>query len=218
MNNSKAPRTKSIASTILIVVLAIAYISLKPRLEEWIGTPLPTIADGARQNQPDGPQSPTADAGRTSAPSETGRGNNKPVQPDQQQSITTEAKQFGVLTAEGPNFRSAAGLIYGPGSRDGHRRKHVLRHTEDNLSKPVHGVFEDKDTVFALVDEAYQKVKSRSDDVSTKQEGRRTSYVVKMRRQIGFKGGRNGKRDGNPPLNRLKLVLEGKEVITAFPI
>ncbi len=221
MNDSKAPRTKSIASTILIAVLAIAYISLKPQLEEWIGTPLPPVAEVAQQSQPDKPQGPAAgtdpDTGSSESVTATDQNSNRSGEP-QQQSNQSKPKKLGILTPEGRNFRSSAGLIYGPGSRDGHRRKHVLKHAEDDLSKPVHGVFDDKEAVFALVDEAYQKVKSRSDDVSTTSEGRRTSYVVKMRRRIGFKGGRNGKRDGKPPLNRLKLVLEGNEVVTAFPI
>ena len=38
-----------------------------------------------------------------------------------------------------------------------------------------------------------------------------------MHRRIGYKGGRVGKDGGNPPLHRIRLVLEGRNVITAYP-
>lgn len=221
MNNSKPPRTKSIASTILLIVLAVAYLALKPKLEAWLGTPLPPIAGNAqpKQVEPQGPASSEPNRQRDATPKSVPT--DAPTQADtstaKPNSNRKENAKLGVLTADGRDFRSTAGLIYSPGSREGHRRKHVLKHAKDDQSKPVHGVFDDEATVFALVDEAYQKVKSRSDDVRTEQDGRRTSHVVKMRRRIGFKGGRNGKRAGNPPLDRIKLVLEGNEVITAFP-
>lgn len=231
MNNSKPPRTKSIVSTILLIVLAVAYLAIKPKLEGWLGMPLPPVANDAQQKHE--PKAPIgvdrSETQRTSEPPEAGtaKGNSGSrdttgqyaqtnVSPNKGQTATKPAR-LGVLTPRGRNFLSTAGLIYTPGSRDGHRRKHVLKHAKDDQSKPVHGVFDNETTVFALVDEAYQKVKSRSSDVTSRKEGRRMSYVVKMRRRIGFKGGRNGKRDGNPPLTKLKLILEDNEVITAFP-
>jgi hypothetical protein len=38
-----------------------------------------------------------------------------------------------------------------------------------------------------------------------------------LRRRIGFVGGQQGWRQGNPPATHVRLVLEDDRVITAFP-
>ena len=137
----------------------------------------------------------------------------------------TPLKQSGAQSSQGPflvpvggkKLESPAGLIYGPGSREGHRTKHVLHHAQDDRSRPVHGVFHAKgDEVFRLIDEAYELVKSNSHQVESEESGNRMAYVINMKREIGYKGGQRGSR--NKTLSKIKLILqEGNKVITAFP-
>ena len=132
------------------------------------------------------------------------------------QSGSQSAGSF-LVSAGGKKLESPAGLIYGPGSREGHRTKHVLHHAQDDRSRPVHGVFHAKgDEVFRLIDEAYELVKSNSHQVESEESGNRMAYVINMKREIGYKGGQRGSR--NKTLSKIKLILqEGNKVITAFP-
>jgi hypothetical protein len=116
-------------------------------------------------------------------------------------------------------FESTAGLIYKRGGAEGHRIDHVLQHAVDDPDKPVHGVFRgDREIILALIDEAYQIAQERGPpDVTQDQDGNRTAYTIDLGRDIGYGGGQSGARKRNPPLSHLKLVLEGKNVITAYP-
>ena len=71
---------------------------------------------------------------------------------------------------------------------------------------------------YALLDEAYMKIKSGGRGVrKQKQDYGITAYTVDMRRKIGFVGGQTGKRRNNPSTNHVRLVLQGDRVITAYP-
>lgn len=152
----------------------------------------------------------------------------EPAPPVQQPTVTSPeaavesavAPRLGELTelADGVK-RSTAGLLYTPGSREGHRLTHVLRHGDDQPSRPgLHGVFDgDADDLLAVIDEAYLLVQAGSPQVQTRHERQRTVHEVNLRRRIGFVGGQEGGRRGNPPATRVRLVLEDDRVITAFP-
>lgn len=116
-------------------------------------------------------------------------------------------------------FRSTAGLMYLPGSADGHRLKHVLKHAKDNPSKPVHGVFEgDRDQILAWIDRTYLMGKKGGRDVRTEKQRDRVVYTANLKERVGYVGGQKGKRNGNKECRYLRLVLEnGTEVITAYP-
>lgn len=119
-------------------------------------------------------------------------------------------------------FESTAGLVYRSGSADGHRLKHVMQHAKDNTSKPVHGVFVgegDREIVLAMIDEAFDKTKKNSNkDVRKEEEGERVVFTVNMKRPVGFMGGQEGERRGNPECRFIRIVLENdNEVISAFP-
>lgn len=125
------------------------------------------------------------------------------------------------LTENSPDvFVSPAGLVYRSGSTHGHRLKHVMQHAEDDLSKPIHGVFIGSQTdILLLIDEAYELAQERGPpDVEQKQERGRTVITVNLKRKIGYTGGQAGQRDNQPPCHTLKLVLEDKNVITAYPV
>lgn len=117
-------------------------------------------------------------------------------------------------------FKSTAGLLYKEGSADGHRIKHVLKHTEDNMSKPVHGVFatDDRDVVLEWIDRAFVRGQKGGRGVRVEEQGSRVVYTVDMGKKIGYVGGQSGNRKRNPACKYLRLVVQnGNEVVTAYP-
>jgi len=122
----------------------------------------------------------------------------------------------------GKVWESAAGLKYGPGSREKHRLLHIMRHAEDQPKRPgKHGVFlgaGDRKKVLALIDEAYLKALKGGRKIEKKKEGNRVVYTVEMGRRIGYVGGSVGNKQGKPSASKIRLVLEGTNVITAFPL
>ena len=130
------------------------------------------------------------------------------------------SKYSDFLTEVGPDrYRSPAGLFYTRGSEEGHRLKHIAKHLEDQPTRPgSHGVFDgDLNQVLRWIDEAYQKVKKGDRSERTFKEDESTKYEVTFDKPIGYVGGSDGKRKGNPPTKRLRLVVIGQNVITAFP-
>jgi hypothetical protein len=115
---------------------------------------------------------------------------------------------------------SNAGLRYGSGSREGHRLKHVLLHALDQPDRPgSHGVFDGgRDTALTVIDEAYRIARQRGPPTRVKKYGGRTVLTVDMGRRVGYVGGQAGKKQGYPPASHVRLVLEGVNVITAFPL
>jgi hypothetical protein len=117
-------------------------------------------------------------------------------------------------------FLSPAGLLYTPGSEEGHRLKHLERHTQDMPQRPgSHGVFDGgMEGALQAIDSAYQMVKEKKSGVQQEEKGSRTIYTVNMGRRIGYVGGREGNRRERPMARRLRLVVEENRVITAFPL
>lgn len=123
-----------------------------------------------------------------------------------------------LVRIDGDRYRSPAGLIYGPGSQHGHRLQHVLAHGRDDSNRPgPHGVFIDGDqeSIVRLIDEAYVAGGDRSE---SRLEGGRRELTVDMGRTIGYVGGQVGIRDGHPECDHIRIVLEGMNVITAYPL
>jgi RHS repeat-associated protein len=101
-------------------------------------------------------------------------------------------------------WRSQKGLIYGPDAKFGNRVQHTLEHTKVNLTKRMHSVFNvSRNQIIDLVDEAWALRAS----VTPVIQGSRIAYKIPMGRVIGTLGETN-----------LKIVLEGSNVITAFPV
>ncbi len=152
--------------------------------------------------------------------------------PQARNSSTQEAEQelhgaesetnegWGELTEIAPGvFESTAGLVYKPGSREGHRIDHVLRHAEDAPERPIHGVFDGgRDEIFAVLDEAWSIARQRGPPVKIERNGQRTTYTIDMGRRVGYVGGGAGLRNGYPAASHIRLVLEDRDVITAFPL
>lgn len=174
--------------TVLAGVLVLGFLLAKPHLDEWTGVPAQSIDDDSVPASTD--------------VSDEDRG---------ESSWLTEVRP-GV-------FESPAGLVYGPGSAEGHRIDHILRHAVDDPDRPVHGVFDGgREEILALLDEAYEIATERGPPVEVEQDGERTVYTIDMGRRVGFVGGESGRRSGHPDATHIRLVLEDRSVITAFPL
>jgi len=132
-----------------------------------------------------------------------------------------EPAKLGELTDLGRDrFESTAGLVYVP-TRSEHRIEHVMRHAKNDTNRPVHGVFisSKQEVVLSIIDEAFLLAqKARPPTVEIEEDRDRTVYTIDLGRKIGYMGGQAGARKRNPPCNHLQLVLEGNEVITAYPV
>ena len=101
-------------------------------------------------------------------------------------------------------WTSNEGLVYGQGSREGNRVKHVMTHTVPDSSKPVHTVYNvDKSDVIGLIDEGW---KNRG--VGDLQRNGNVIYDVNMGRSIGTNNE-----------NILRIITDGysNKIITAYP-
>ncbi|MCA9259880.1 MAG: hypothetical protein KDA61_11800 [Planctomycetales bacterium] len=117
-------------------------------------------------------------------------------------------------------YESPAGLRYARGSQEGHRILHVLAHTRDEPDRPgSHGVFEvdEASQLVELIDEAYQLAIAGT-RVQVEREGERVIYTVDMRRRVGYVGGQTGKRSNHPAAHKVRLVIDERNLITAFPV
>ncbi|QDU06779.1 hypothetical protein [Gimesia aquarii] len=146
-----------------------------------------------------------------------------PLNSSKQSKTAKPSLELGQLRDLGSKvWESAAGLKYGPGSREKHRLLHVMRHAEDQPNRPgKHGVFAgegNRKKVLALIDEAYLQANKGRKSVEKKKERNRIVYTVDMGRRIGFVGGQVGNKQGKPPAFKIRLILEGTNVITAFPL
>lgn len=160
-----------------------------------------------------GGQNPSENRENASRPDSTGKSDNSSDRGKDNPSNASFLKPIGK-----DRFRSPAGLVYGPGSRDGHRLKHVMKHAQDDMSKPVHGVFVGTERqILELIDDAFRKVQANHRSVSRTGSGSRVSYSVYYGRRIGYVGGQSGRRKNNPPAKTLVLVLEDDRIITAYP-
>ena len=190
---------------IAVVLLVVGYGAARPKLEKWLNMDLPSLT-----NQDDGHRDD--------------RGNNDDQYnaqlPNQNSGSNASSKSEDEFFASisGDRKTSPAGLVYTMGPRREHRVEHVMNHRKDNTSKPAHGVFEgSRLDVLQLIDEAYEVVKAGSNRVVSENSSGKKTHVVDMNRNVGYDGGAKGKRNGHKKLGKVKLVLDGNRVITAFP-
>jgi len=124
-----------------------------------------------------------------------------------------------LLSQPGDRFVSPEGLVYTPGSEEGHRLRHIEKHLQDEPGRPGrHGVFHGTlDEVLRRIDQAYRMGREKNPSVRIREEDGRKVYEATFEKTIGYIGGRDGKRSGNPATKRMRMVLDGQRVITAFP-
>ncbi len=116
------------------------------------------------------------------------------------------------------SYISEGGLSYPPDlGRFESRADHVLAHTADDLSRPLHGVFDigaDACDVFDLLDEVSEKIEGGSAVACG--DG---CYDVDMGLDVGIVGGTQGAAADNPHTTWVRIVVaHGDDVITAYPI
>ena len=134
--------------------------------------------------------------------------------------IVAEGPTYGYLKSIGRDrYKSPEGLVYGPGSEEGHRLKHIERHTENIPNRPgSHGVFEGSMANFlTTIDKGYRMAISKGKGTKSRDEDGLTVLEITFEKKIGYVGGSDGKRKGTPSTKRLRIVLNGDRLITAFP-
>lgn len=229
---------------IAIAILLGGYSLLRPTINEATGLNLPglpatQVVDTPADQMADKPladasvksERPTSPNGKTSpdvkATSEplvskmngSGNGTPPPAETNAAPAADKDLK-YGLLRKVGrERYLSPAGVLYTPGSAEGHRLEHLRRHTQDDPGRPgKHGVFDgDMEGTLATIDKAYEK--AQTNQRTTKEvDGDRTIYTVDMGKRVGYVGGRDGNRSRKPMARRVKLVLEGNRLITAYPL
>jgi len=240
---------------VVVVGLAIAYFVLQPRLNQWFGWNLPSVAwltddeksaakktqeketaskstkatakkvapgedDEPVRDEPVSNESPGEITGKQ-AQSKSPTQSTKPTKKSTADSKPDDSDPlYGFLSEVGRNrYGSPAGLVYGPGSEEGHRLKHIAKHLEDQPDRPgSHGVFKDGMRAFlATIDDAYLRAKKGAKRTTMTEDDGSMVYEVTFDKAIGFIGGEAGKRKKNPASKKLRLVVRGSNVITAFP-
>jgi hypothetical protein len=204
---------------IAVVLLIAGYQYSHPTLEKWLGRSLPSLSSeqDTQQAQQDSSSQSRANDSRYDAklPTATEPRSN---QSSAGASASNAESQTFLRSIGRDNLQSPAGLIYGMGPRREHRVDHVMRHARDMPNRPVHSVFDgDKNSILRLLDEAYELVKSDSDQVRSFNSRGNDEHTIRMNRQVGYEGGQKGKRKGYPTLRNVKLILDGNRVITAYP-
>jgi hypothetical protein len=270
-----------------LIVVVIAYVLLQPRLNQWFGWQLPSVASilgqeatpaktssggsTSRGNSRTSPVSATPSestpgqdfgaasksqsSGRNSAPdpADQTRANQPPTnrtRANSNQSDTSTPKggptpdkrptgreaspgrdsnaspanqdlKFQFLKVVGrERYESPAGLLYNPGSEEGHRLKHIERHLSDQPNRPgSHGVFDgDMRAFLEAIDDTYKRARGHAKGTKLRNDDDATIYEAPFDRTLGFLGGVEGARRGHPKLKRMRIVVRDKNLITAFPI
>ena len=257
---------------VAIIAALIVYVLLQPRLNQWFGWNLPSVAsltgDEPAKTQPkkkaDAKPSSASKSNKSQAatdypelestapeqkkpeqklpeqkspdkPKASSDPNNPPPSKSKASSNGSEAsKTSGSATKSkspsqsvedylkqvGKNrFESPAGLIYKPGSEEGHRLKHIERHLKDIPDRPgSHGVFDGSMVEFLMaIDDAVTRAKRKLKGTSMEEDDGAMVYEASFDKPIGFLGGETGKRKKNPKVKKMRVVIQDDAVITAFP-
>jgi hypothetical protein len=213
---------------VAIIAAIIVYVPLQPRLNQWFGWNLPSVASLTG----DEPAKATTKKNADAKPSSASKSNESKAPKDESdedsdlESKTPEKKSppqsvEDYLTEVGKNrFESPAGLIYKPGSEEGHRLKHIERHLSDMPDRPgSHGVFDGSMVEFLIaIDDTVTRAKQKLKGTSMKEDDGDIAYEAGFDKPIGFLGGETGKRKKNPKVRKMKVIVRDDAVITAFPL
>ena len=219
---------KSSLGAIGILVLVGVYSLAQPELNARFGWNLPSIrsndsgevavvSQADRDAKSSSRNEPSATARESTSTSQTNTGSSS--QTESEQDADSELLYGLLREVSNDRYISPAGLQYTPGSAEGHRLEHLRRHTKDDPSRPgSHGVFDgEMEGALKTIDRAYRKAKQGTRTTKSVDDGR-TIYTVDLGGRIGFVGGRDGGRKRNPMARRVRIVLEGTRVITAYPM
>lgn len=247
---------------VAIIAALIVYVLLQPRLNQWFGWNLPSVASLTGDEPAKATPKKKTEANRSSAsksnksqaatddpeleskkpqqkspgkPKSSSEPNNPPPSQSKASSNGTESSKTSSSTGKskspplsvedylkevGKNrFESPAGLIYKPGSEEGHRLKHIERHLKDIPDRPgSHGVFDGSMVEFLIaIDDTVTRAKRKLKGTSMEDDDGAMVYEAPFDKPIGFLGGETGKRKKNPKVKKIKVVVRDDAVITAFP-
>lgn len=223
-------KARSTAGAIAVVVLVAGYSLVAPAISRKIGIQLPTIsADRDGSVRVGSSQQPPPSDATANSPTDSNlqldrgesidRGESSPST-DPAASQADDELLYGRLREISPDrYVSISGLLYTPGSAEGHRLEHLRRHTRDQPGRAgSHGVFDgDMSDAIETVDLAYERAKKGQRTTKSTDQGR-TIYTVDMGKRVGYVGGRTGNQRRKPMARRVRLVLEGNRLITAYPL
>jgi len=219
MNSSSPRRTvgnRSKIGGITVLALVAIYSVAVPHVNDRFGWNLPSITADADGNvQIVDTQVVDLEENRSSSELATARDGEKSTARDSADDLL-----YGLLReVSSKRYLSPAGLLYTPGSAEGHRLEHLRRHTKDDPSRPgSHGVFDgEMEGALKTIDRAYQRAK-KGQKTTKKEDRGRTIYTVDMGGRVGFVGGRDGNRKQKPMARRVRIVLEENRFITAYPL
>jgi hypothetical protein len=211
-----------------MLVALVLYFFLQPKLNAWFGWNLPSIAAMAGNETPAKPASPKSASTKAAQPkpAQPKAASTKPSAEPTTSPATAKTEQqddskYRILKPLGRDrYESPAGLIYAPGSEEGHRLSHIARHREDQPDRPgSHGVFDGDMAAFLVaIDGAYKRARGHAKGTKSRLEDGMTVYEAPFDQTIGYLGGTEGARKKNPKLKKLRLVLRDRNLITAFPI
>lgn len=204
-----------------LLVAVVLYFFLQPRLNQWFGWNLPSIAAMAGNEAPK-----PSKASKTTEPkvTETKSTESKSTPSSRSTAGPKQADEdykFRILKSIGRDrYESPAGLIYAPGSEEGHRLAHIARHLEDQPDRlGSHGVFDgDMASFLIAIDDAYKRARGHAKGTKSRVEDGMTVIEAPFDQTIGYLGGSEGARKKNPKLKKMRLVVRDRNLITAFPI
>lgn len=225
------------------LVLVVGFLLLRPKLDAWLngtgsvpqvtdsqdGSAEPSATDISRdsteaiesfeapdESQAASGESPASKESKPAGAAASSRQEKKKSSEGKEQPSSKER-----LTEIRPDvYESLAGLIYGKGSEDGHRLKHILQHADDEPSKKVHGVFEgDREKILEWIDDAWTRYQKQEATVRSSLQNSRIVITAKMNQRIGYVGGEEGERKGHPECRFLRLVVDKpNKIVTAYPV
>ena len=201
----------------VLAALVLGYQYSRPTLEGWLKIDLPAINRRGGRSHAHSNQDDRYKANLPSATTNSGQ----PPRSGGHSIDLTGSGDFQLKEVGRDRYQTPAGLLYTMGPRGEHRIQHVMRHAKDQPNRPAHGVFMgngDQDTVLKIIDDAYELVKTKSHRAVHESSKGNDKYDVDMQRKIGFEGGEKGQRSNNRALNKVRMILDGNRVITAFPV
>lgn len=245
---------------IAIIAALIVYVLLQPKLNQWFGWNLPSVADltsekpakesnktsdnakskkkhseekktSAKEADKKGDEDSKEDVGNRDAEIQSSPGESSKSSAGANEPKLADSKSKSVANKELPSvedylkevgknrFASPTGLLYNPGSEEGHRLKHIERHLKDIPDRPgSHGVFEGSMVEFLMaIDDTVTRAKRKLKGTSMKEDDGAVVLEASFDKPIGFLGGQDGKRKKNPKIKKMRVVLRNDAVITAFP-
>lgn len=211
-HNPRIPWRRIIPVGMVLLVLGYSY--SRPTLERWFNVSLPAITDQDHASN--------RDSGRDSKGSFDPYKVTLPTKNADSNSSSQEVAggTFDLKEVGRDRYQTPAGLLYTMGPRGEHRIEHVMRHGSDQPNRPTHSVFlkGDQDSVLKLIDQAYELAKSKSPRAKYESSKGNDKYDVDMQRKVGYDGGKKGQRNNHRSLNKVRMILDGNRVITAFPV